>query len=216
MDEKIETNVGSIDALLEGGIEKGVVTEIYGAAGTGKTNFVIQSAAQVLKAGERVVIIDTEGISYSRMKQVFGENYEKFMKSIRVNRPTSFDKQLESVKNLGKLFKQKNYGLVAVDSINMYKRLESGDDKPFVKMLIGLQTLSREHNIPVLVTAQVYSGSNDEVLPFSWKSMEHIVKAIVLLRKTGTVGEREFTIKKHRSIKSEKKCTFLITGKGLE
>jgi len=216
MDEKIKTNVSSIDALLEGGIEKGIVTEVYGAAGTGKTNFVIQSAAQVLREGDRVVVIDTEGISYSRMNQVFGGNYEDFLRNIRVNRPTSFEKQLESVENLAKLLKAKRYGLVAVDSINMYKRLESGNDKPFVRMLIGLQTLAREHNIPVLVTAQVYSGSNDEVLPFSWKSMEHIVKSIVLLRKTGTIGEREFVIKKHRAIQSEKKCTFLITGKGLE
>ncbi|HID71865.1 MAG TPA: DNA repair and recombination protein RadB [Thermoplasmata archaeon] len=218
MDEKISTSVPSIDTLLEGGIEKGIVTEVYGVAGSGKTNFMLQLAAQVLKKGERIVIIDTEGLSYTRMRQIFGENYQEYLRQIRINRPLSFEEQLKSVGNLKKL---KDYSFVAVDSINMYMRMEystneSGTKEAFVRMLIALQTLSRERNIPVLITSQVYSSGEEEVLPFSGKSMEHIVKCILLLKKTGRIGERELVIKKHRSIQSEKKCKFLITEKGLQ
>ena len=226
MDEKLDIKVPTIDTLLEGGIEKGVVTEIYGAAGTGKTNFVIQSAARVLSDGGRVVIIDTEGISYSRMSQIFGEHYQEYLKNIRVNRPNSFEKQLESVRNLGPLLeKLGNVGLVAIDSINMYIRLEYDNpescnskdpNREFVKMMIALQQLSREYNIPVVITSQVYSSKANGVEPFSGKSMSHIVKSIFLLRKTGSIGEREMLIKKHRSILSDRKCKFMITGRGLE
>lgn len=225
MDEKTPTDVNSIDTLLEGGIETGVVSQVYGVAGTGKTNLVLQTAHQVLKEGKRVVIVDTEGLSFSRMKQIFGDQYEEFLRMIRVNRPLSFEEQLESVSKLGKFLELKDCGLVAVDSINMYMRMEynnpdscaSGDpNKEFLKMLITLQQLARRFNVPVMITSQVYSSKENGVEPFSGKSMSHIVKSIYLLEKTDLVGDRKMVIKKHRSILSEKSCHFTITGRGLE
>ena len=37
---KITTGCDDVDKLLRGGIKKGVITEVYGEAGSGKTSFV--------------------------------------------------------------------------------------------------------------------------------------------------------------------------------
>ena len=38
METKVSTGASCFDWLLEGGVEKGVITTIYGPAGSGKTN----------------------------------------------------------------------------------------------------------------------------------------------------------------------------------
>ncbi|EQD75428.1 DNA repair and recombination protein RadB [mine drainage metagenome] len=38
-DEHLPMGIGCIDSLLNGGLEKGVITEVFGEGGSGKTNF---------------------------------------------------------------------------------------------------------------------------------------------------------------------------------
>ena len=47
--KKIRTGCNSIDCLLQGGIEYGAITQIYGESGSGKTNFCLQVAIQFIK-----------------------------------------------------------------------------------------------------------------------------------------------------------------------
>jgi len=59
-EEFISTGVYSIDRLLGGGFKRGMISEVYGAEGSGKTTLCLQAAANATKAGERVVFIDCE------------------------------------------------------------------------------------------------------------------------------------------------------------
>lgn len=59
--EKIPTGWISFDAALRGGIPFGVVTVIGGRPDVGKTNLCTHIAANAVKAGYRVVYLDTEG-----------------------------------------------------------------------------------------------------------------------------------------------------------
>ncbi|MCK5723178.1 MAG: PhoH family protein, partial [Gammaproteobacteria bacterium] len=52
-----------LDELLGGGFETGVVTQIFGEAGSGKTNICIQLAVECVKRGKKVIFIDTESVS---------------------------------------------------------------------------------------------------------------------------------------------------------
>lgn len=47
----LSTGCDPIDTLLGGGIENGVVTQVYGEAGSGKTNLCIQTAVECIRAG---------------------------------------------------------------------------------------------------------------------------------------------------------------------
>lgn len=62
----IPTNLPSLDAHLRpgsapgsGGISRGQVTEVFGPPGVGKTAFALQVASDALRAGDKVVWIDT-------------------------------------------------------------------------------------------------------------------------------------------------------------
>ena len=66
---KIPTN-SSIDNLLNGGFEKGTVTQIFGPPSSGKSNIALCLAVNVAKSGKKAIYMDTEGgISIDRIKQ---------------------------------------------------------------------------------------------------------------------------------------------------
>ena len=206
----------SLDELLEGGIEKGVITEIYGEGGTGKTNICIHAAKQCIEHGKKVVYIDTEGISKDRLLQIFKD--KKKLEKILFFFPFSLKEQEEMVEKATKL----DVGMVIIDSINLFYRLEMEDEsmatRSLTKQLVTLQIMARKKKIPVLITSQVYSVGN-EVKPFAGRSMDHIAKTIIRLDKNGNEDGKEVryaTIVKHRSIPEGKRVKFYITQDGIE
>ncbi|GAB3688753.1 DNA repair and recombination protein RadB [Salinarchaeum chitinilyticum] len=72
MSDPIPTGCGALDELLDGGFERGTVTQLYGPPAAGKTNVVLSAAAAVAADGGTTVIVDTEGISIDRFEQVVG------------------------------------------------------------------------------------------------------------------------------------------------
>ncbi|MFQ6059790.1 MAG: ATPase domain-containing protein [Thermoplasmata archaeon] len=81
MKTKIECE--SLDDLLEGGVESGCLTLLYGEAGSGKTNICLQLARNVARK-KKVAYIDTEGVSVERLKQICGKNYNRIMRNILI------------------------------------------------------------------------------------------------------------------------------------
>lgn len=208
-----------LDGLLGGGIESGTVTEVFGPAGAGKTNFCIHFALSCSSDGE-VAYLDTEGgLSAERVRQVAGMQRTKLMKNILVKRIADFWQQEETIKSLCK-----NDALsgIVVDSIVMLYRLALTDKSaPGVNMSLAgqvhaLSLLAESRKIPVVVTNQVYTpfGKN-ESLPIAGDILRYWPKTILSIEPTGT-GTRKATIVKHRSIAEGKSCEFSITGKGFE
>ena len=80
--EKISTN-SPLDELLDGGIEKRTITQIYGPPGVGKTNICLNIAIGVAKRGKKVVYIDTEGgISVDRIRHKFQKTARTFLQTL--------------------------------------------------------------------------------------------------------------------------------------
>lgn len=212
---KIAMQTKKIDDLLSGGFESGIITEIYGEAGSGKTNICLQIGTVVASSGRKVAYIDTEGVSMERLKQICGEGSEEIMRKFLVYKPLSLEAMGQHIAGLDKI---PDLGLVVVDSVNIFTRLgsaeEPGIDRMFLRQLIQLQRIARRMDIPVVVTAQIY-GSGESILPFSGRTMSHIVKAIIRLEKTG-IGLRKAVIIKHRSEPELKEAEFRLTGKGVE
>ncbi len=207
----------SLDKLLEGGIEAGIITEIYGEGGTGKTNICIQAAKKCIENGKRVVYIDTEGISKERLLQVFKD--KKKLEKILFFFPFSLKEQEEMVEKAIKI----DAGITILDSANLFYRLEMNEDearatRSLTKQLVTLQIEARKKNIPVIITSQVYSAG-DDIKPFAGRSIDHIAKTIIKIEKAGTENGREkrkATIVKHRSLPEGKSIYFFITEDGIE
>jgi DNA repair protein RadB len=212
------TGTKALDVLLDGGLEDDAITLVFGEGGSGKTNLALQCARGAIADGKRVAYIDTEGVSATRLRQVFDGSAE-FEEKLLFFSPFTIQEQERFVKKATLL---PDLGLIVIDSINMHYRLfiDGGDDmeKEASRSLYGqlhhLTQFARQHNVPVLVTGQVYGGE-DNTQPFARRTMEHMVKAMVRFGKRPNGGRRA-TILKHRSIEEGRQGEFWIGLHGLQ
>lgn len=222
--EKISSGTEPINNLI-GGFESDVLTTIYGPAGSGKTNIGLCVIANTLKAGKKVIYIDTEGsFSAERMQQIYPEFSEKSDRLLFL-KPTNFNEQKESFETLHKTIniKRETFDLIVIDSIAMLYRLEIGQTNDVVNVnkelgrQLGLLTeLARKKQIPVVITNQVYSDfDSDKVKMVGGDLLKYSSKCLIEL-KMSTNGLREATLKKHRSLPEGKSVAFKIVNEGLE
>jgi len=208
----------SLDALLGGGLEGGIITRVYGEAGTGKTNLCLQAARECVLSGKKVAYIDTEGVSVERIRQICVNcDYKKILSDILFFTPTSFESQEQMIHDA---IVTKAVGLIIVDTITMFYRLNLEDDREggirsFTRQVTDLQVTAREKDLFVIITEQVYTDKTGEVKPFTNRDAEHMTKTILRLDRKG-IGQREATIIKHRSQPEGKKTCFQISAVGLE
>lgn len=216
----LSTACDPLDALLDGGLEADAITLVFGEGGSGKTNLALQCAREAAAAGRRVAFVDTEGVSATRMEQVFAaaEDGEAAQERVLFFTPFSIQEQERAVQQATRA---PDLGLVVVDSINMHYRLhiDGGEDmekqasRSLYAQLHHLTNFARRHRVPVLITGQVF-GTEDATQPFARRTMEHLVKALVRFEKRPD-GTRRATVLKHRSIEEGRQTRFRIAGQGL-
>jgi len=230
---RISTGSSDLNAWLNGGYESGVITTLYGPAGSGKTNLCLVAASYVAKS-KKVIFIDTEGgLSISRLRQLTSD-YNS-IKNIFLLKATSFSEQREAFnKLLDLIMENKDIGLIIVDSMVMLYRLELGQAKEKEKIQIINRSLARQMRIlseiarkrfiPILITDQVYSkflskedfeaGKEKEVSMVGGDIMKYWSKCIIELQNLGR-NKKKAILKKHRSL-PEKEFVFSITNKGIK
>jgi DNA repair protein RadB len=211
----------SLDRLLGGGFESGIITQIYGEGGTGKTNIVIQLAIQTVCRGLYTVFIDTEGFSPVRFEQIAGIGAKEIASKVLIYEPLSLEQQHTSIHEIAKIAGN-NIGVIILDSAtSLYRALLESDDNRSIRrslyvQLGELQEISRRHMIPVVITNQVYTDVETQKLkPLGGTYLEHACKAIMALEKMGD-GRRRARIIKHRSQPEGEFADFIITSKGVE
>lgn len=111
-----------------GGVPKGRFTEIYGPDGSGKTTLLLSIAREAVKAGERVLYIDTENsLDYAYASEILGK-YMKTDKEFLVIQPLSAEDSFElALKGM-----EAGYTFVCFDSVaalSPAKELEEGMSK---------------------------------------------------------------------------------------
>ncbi|MFH1181735.1 MAG: DNA repair and recombination protein RadB [Candidatus Woesearchaeota archaeon] len=218
MDERISSGSDVFDELLEGGFDSGVITTIYGPAGSGKTTTCLLAALASCK--KKVVFMDSEGgFSISRLKQL-SKGYKEALDRIFVLKPRNFDQQKQAVEQIKKLSATK-IGLIICDTISSLYRVERGNDNKALNRELGKQIgvlleIAREKNIPVLLTNQVYADFDNQtnVKMVGGDILKYSSKCLIELTVLAN-GIRKATIKKHRSL-PEKETIFKIVEKGFE
>lgn len=210
-----------MDDLLEGGLEGGAITLIFGEAGTGKTNICLQVARNVAMSGKKVVFIDTEGVSLERLKQISGDVYEEVMKNVLFFEPHSFDEQEKFVDKAAKLAESSlEVGVIILDSATIHYRLTRNDEERGVRkslspQLAKLLAVARGKDIPVLLTSQVYTDIEKGTFePLGGHVLLHNAKAIIRVDKVST-GVRRAVIIKHRHLEEGRRADFKLTNTGV-
>ena len=215
--ERIETGCEPLDKLLNGGVERGIISNFYGESGSGKTNVCIQVAAEVAKNGGNVAYIDTEaGFSPERFVQIAGEEE---LENLFLKDATDFDEQKSAIKSLDE-FKE-DVELIIVDSmVSLYRLQVNGDNANEVnqelsRQLSELSKIARKHNIAVMVTNQVYTSFEKEELELVGRDVpRYWSKCLVKLSKEDK-NIRKAEISKHRSLPEGKEIRFGLSDDGL-
>jgi DNA repair protein RadB len=219
--KRLPTGSKVLDDLLGGGFEAGTISQLFGEPASGKTNICLQLAARTLRAGKRVIYIDTEGFSVERFRQIAGDDAEKLAQHLLHFEPMSFEEQYSAIKETEKIVSQ-NVGLIILDSATAFYRLElESKDSMLLKRELANQVtallgMARKYDIAVVITNQIYMDvEKEELRAVGGNMLEHISKAIVQLSRTG-IGTRSAVLKKHRSMAEGQSAEFRITATGVE
>jgi DNA repair protein RadB len=236
---KLSAGSYDLNKWLKGGYDSDIITTLYGGPGTGKTNFCLLVAVSQAKKRNKVLFIDTEGgFSSERVKQIVGkengENYNEILKNIFILKPTCFKEQKEVFSKL-LTYVRKQVSLIVVDGMTMLYRLEFADarkkdipnlegqkkNKDFeriqsvnfelTKQLRLLAEISRKHEIPVIITNQVYNWEQESKM-VGGDILKYWSKCLIEL--VNDKGRRTALLKKHRSL-PEKSLGFQIYDGGI-
>ncbi len=217
---KLPTGSKCLDSLLDGGIETGTITQIYGASGTGKTSICLMLTYNTAKSGYKVAYVDTEGLSPERVSQIFED--KDVLKNVFVYDVIDFKQQSSAIKELAKLCKDEEVKLIIVDSFTFLYRSELEDVERQIKVkreliaqLTFLLGLARKFDLAVVITNQVFADvKTGEERPLGGPSIDHISKVIIGLERLNK--HRKAVLVKHRSKPEGMSCTFMITNRGIE
>jgi DNA repair protein RadB len=222
---KISTN-SPLDVLLDGGVERRSITQLYGPPGSGKTNIVLNIAVEVARNDKKVAYVDTEGgMSVDRIKQLSGFDFRKVAGNIVVFEPNTFEEQEDDLKIIESwISSNKNdVDLLILDSaVALYRIIEvknSKSNKDLGRQMGQLARLARKYDIAVVVTNQIYASfdeeDSDSVKPVGGTILQYWSKAIIELEKSSIIGKRIATLKRSKTASEGKTVEFKITDKGI-
>ena len=223
---RVPVGCSPLDGILGGGIESAAITQLFGEGGSGKTNICLQVTRNVVRAEQKVIYRDTEGVSMERFQQICGDedDYDSISREVLFFQPMSSNQLKDSMRSSMKLVeKDLHIGLVVLDSATVFYRMNLGSGREeenrreISAVILDLMNISRKQDIPVLITTQVYSSMGPgDIRPIGGHSLAHNCKAIVKLEKIGEGGYRKATVTKHRSMPTGEEAFFKLTGGGLD
>ena len=234
-DTKISAGSFDLNKWLYGGYEKGVITTIYGEAGTGKTNFCMLACVSQAKKGNKVIYVDTEGgFSIERIKQLAGENTNEVLKNIMLLKVTNFQEQVQAINRLQKEINKGSISLIIIDGMTMLYRLELAEaretmrdireiNSELARQMKLLVEIARTKDIPIIITNQAYheylneeefrAGKKAEIRMVGGDILRYWSKCIIELENSR--ARRTAKLIKHRSL-GEKEFNFIIVNEGIK
>ncbi|KAK9810888.1 hypothetical protein WJX73_005457 [Symbiochloris irregularis] len=188
---QIGTGCKELDNILEGGMETGSITEIYGENRCGKTQLchtlcvTCQLPIEMGGAEGKAMYIDTEGtFRPERLGQIaerFGLNPTDVLDNIAYARAHNTDHQSQLLLAAASMMADARFALLVVDSVTALYRTEfNGRGELSVRQihlgrfLRSLQRLADEFGCAVVVTNQVVAANLDGGSMFAGPSIKPI------------------------------------------
>jgi DNA repair protein RAD51 len=165
----ISTGLKKLDEFLLGGIHNGVITDIYGASGTGKTQLLLQICINSIKYGGSILYLDTTG--GFRPERILGMQKNQnldydLLDKITVLRVTNTSEQINSIEIMNK----QNFSLIAIDNItDLFSYEYQNEDLIFQKNALFMQFMhqlslvSINKKIPVVITNMIRNNERKEI-----------------------------------------------------
>jgi DNA repair protein RAD51 len=204
----VTLTTGSIelDKLLEGGVETGSITEVFGEFRTGKTQLAhtlcvtCQMAVNDGGAEGKAIYIDTEGTFRPQRLQAIAERFgldpAMALENVAYARAHNSEHQMELLKLAAAIMSQDRYALLVVDSATALFRTDysgrgelSARQMELAQFLRQLSRLAEEFGVAVFITNQVVANpdgmsfAKDSTKPIGGNIIAHASTTRLRLRK---------------------------------
>lgn len=177
---KVGTGCSELDKILQGGIETGSITEIYGEFRTGKTQLCHQLCVMCqLPLGQgggegKAIYIDTEGTFRPERLQQIAKRYdlrgEDVLDNVAYARAFNSEHQMKLLTSAAAMMTESRYALIIVDSATALFRTDfSGRgelaerQQKLAQFLRGLTRLAEEFGVAVVVSNQVTASPDSSM-----------------------------------------------------
>ena len=213
----ISSQIGSLDKIFSGGLKNGIITEIFGFRGTGKTQLALQFSIDPLSNNKKVLFIDTT-IEFrpERFLQILQSRdlSPSLLENLHVSHITNTQKQIEILE----LFENDDFSLLIIDNITdlfsfEYSKKEHLIEKNtnFGNYMIKLSKLAQSKNIPIIITNQFFSH-DDMNYERMHLQLENYIHQKIQLEKIKT----RYTCKVFSPFIHETKFDYEITNSGIQ
>jgi len=214
----ITTGFGKLDELLGGGIRGGVITDIFGSSGSGKTQLLLQICVNSLVHGGIILYQDTTGsFRPERLVELLKTKGmdPKLLDKVIVGRITNTAEQL---KYIDKILEIENLNLVVIDNITDIFSFEYSKESnslakhiAFMEYMHKLAYVTVKRQVPIVVT-NITRKSDDEERESLGRSISMFTHQKISLIKNG----QKFNAQVFPSFSSKKMASYIITHNGLE
>ena len=211
------SQIDSLDKIFSGGLQNGIITEISGLRGTGKTQLSLQFAIEPLSNSKKVLFIDTtvEFRPERFLQMIQSRNLStSLLENLHASRVTNTQKQIEVLKS----FEKDNFSLLIIDNITdlfsfEYSKKEYLVEKniTFGNYMIYLTKLALSKNIPIIITNQILSHDKKNYERM-YAQLENYIHQKIQLKKI----KNNYTCKVISPFTHEAKFDYKITNSGIE
>ena len=213
----ISSQIDSLDKIFSGKLQNGIITEISGLRGTGKSQLALQFAIEPLSNNKKILFIDTtvEFRPERFLQMIQSRNLPtSLLENLHVSRVTDTQKQIEVLKS----FEKDSFSLLIIDNVTdlfsfEYSKKEHLIEKNlnFGNYMINLSKLALSKNMPIIITNQIlsYDEKNYERMH---TQLENYVHQKIQLEKI----KNNYACKVITPFIQETKFDYKITNSGIE
>jgi len=195
----LPSGVSLLDRILNGGLNTGLFTHVYGDAAAGKTTLALQFVRNARRLNLGTIYVNSESTSpVRRLEQMTSLSFRDIENLVKILAPKGFNEQGALIDDL-ELYLRENTKLVIIDTLTRYYRVELEDKKTnYVKhrelnrQAGVLKGLARNHDVAVLVLNQVRSQLKgvDDFEPVAKNILDYWSDYTIKLRVARGSGER--------------------------
>ena len=213
----ISSQIGSLDKIFSGGLQNGIITEISGLRGNGKTQLALQFAIEPLNNNKKILFIDTtvEFRPERFLQMLKSRNLStSLLQNLHILRVTNTQKQIKILKS----FEKEDFSLLIIDNITDLFSFEYSKKEHLIKKniifgnyMINLTKLALSKNIPIIITNQILSH-NEKNYERMHAQLENYIHQKIQLKKI----KNNYTCKVISPFIHETEFDYKITNSGIE
>ena len=195
----LPSGISLLDRIMNGGLNTGIFTHVYGEAAAGKTTFGLQFVKAMCRQDIRTIYINSETTSpVERLEQMTGKSFNNLETLVKIFLPNGFSEQGALIDDL-ELYIRDNTQLVVVDTLTKHYRLALEDKKTnyanhreLNRQAGVLKGLAKQCDIAVLVLNQVTSRMKglDNIEPVAGNILDYWSDYVIKMNVGRTPGER--------------------------